>query len=474
MLHIDRALETPLYMQIYKQLKEGILSGALPKGTMLTPTRELAKELQAGRNTVENAYAQLAVEGYVTAVQGSGHIVNEVEQDINPRVRPDKHFEPSPASTFPKRKTGLKYDLDYAKVDGALFPYQLWRRICAAVFEESAVSLAGCETMHSHSGSKGILSFREELVRYLYRSRGVSCTPEQVIICSGIQPALEVVIRLFPFERRMMAMEDPAYNGARIVFQNNGVEIFPIPVLADGIDLQALSLSPAKAVHIAPSHQFPTGAVMPIQKRMEILRWANENGNFIIEDDFDSEFRYNARPIPSLQSIDREGRVIYMGTFSKALSAGLRVGYMVLPFDMLSAFEEAYMGVQCTVPTFVQQILTRFIAEGHWERHIRKLCQIHKKRHDTLITNLNMMFGDRIRIHDQNAGLHILVEIAGVSDEQELIRRAADVGVQVYPTSPCWLEQKNHLQSAVLLGFAMVPEAEIPQVVTLLAKAWPA
>lgn len=472
MLHLDHMSKIPFYMQIYKQLREDILSGALPAGTRLISTRELAKELQAGRNTIENAYAQLAVEGYVTPVRGGGHIVNEVHHDINPDMKLTKAPEPISASTSPGSQSLLLYDLDYAKVDGTLFPYRIWRRTNAAIFDEAAKNRPGCETMHSHSGPKGILSFREEIAGYLYRSRGVNCTAGQVIICSGIQPALETIIQLLPFERKMVAMEEPGYNGARITFQNNGVEVFPVSVFADGIDLHVLATSSAKVVHIAPSHQFPMGAVMPIQKRFEILKWANENGNFIIEDDFDSEFRYNTKPIPSLQSIDREGRVIYMGTFSKALSAGLRVGYLVLPSSLLPAFEKAYRGVQCTVPTLIQQILSRFIAEGHWERHIRKLCQIYKKRHDALVNGLNAAFEERIRIQGQNAGLHILVEVAGIHDEQELIRRAASVGIQVYPVSPCWLQQKQYLQGAVLLGFATVSEAEIPLVVSLLSEAW--
>ena len=471
MLHLTARQGIPLYQQIYEQLRQGILDGALPEGSCLTSTRRLAAELQVGRNTVENAYAQLAIEGYVTPVPGSGFVINKVQYDIHPHA-PDTRQQTTPLLTPADTPGECRYDFHYGNMEAALFPYRAWRRVSATVFADPDARDANPDAMHAYEDVKGSPALRREIMRYLYKSRGVRCTTEQVVICSGIQGGLSLLTRMIYPEHQRVAMEEPGYAGARVVFQRAGIQICPIPVQEDGMDTVALAASPARVAHLAPSHQFPTGAIMPIRKRKEILHWAEDCDGLIIEDDFNSEFRYNGKPIPSLQSIDPHGRTIYMGTFSKALSPGLRVGYMVLPHRLLTAFDVAHAGFQCTVPLFDQMILARFMAEGHWERHIRRMCQINKKKHDTLMQAIAARFGNRVRVHGCNAGVHVLLEFTRGEKEVDLIRQAAEHGVKVYPASSGWLDRRGYAGNCLLLGYGMVPECDIADAVELLHRAW--
>lgn len=467
MLHLTPRQGIPLYQQIYEQLRQGILDGDLPEGSRLTSTRRLSAEMQVGRNTVENAYAQLAIEGYVTPMPSSGFIVNKVQYDVHPHT-PLMHPHAPPRMVATDTHRTCRYDFHYGNMEAALFPYKAWRKASAMVFADTAPP----DALHAYEDVRGSPALRHQITRYLYKSRGVRCTTEQVVICSGIQGGLSLLTRMMTPGYDHVAMEEPGYVGARVVFQSAGMQICPIPVLEDGMDTAALSASPARVAHIAPSHQFPTGAIMPIRKRKEILRWAEGCDGLIIEDDFSSEFRYNGNPIPSLQSIDTTGRTVYMGTFSKALSPGLRVGYMVLPHRLTTAFDDTHAGFQCTVPLFDQMILARFMADGHWERHIRRMCQTNKKKHDTLMQTIASRFGNRVRVHGGNAGVHVLLEFTRGEKEADLIRQAAEHGVKVYPASSSWLDSRGHAGNCLLLGYGMVSECDIPDAVELLHRAW--
>lgn len=467
MLHIDHKSQKPIYHQIYEQIKHDILKGNLPIGTRLTSTRSLASELHVGRNTVENAYAQLVLEGYITSVASSGYVVNNLQFNLNQNTT--ERFTTSGAELNISEcdAGGIHYSFQYGSLDTASFPYQLWRRYMTDVLDGPEA-----QDVHGEGETKGNMDLRIQLMKYLYHSRGVNCKPEQIVICSGTQSALEIMIKIFPYEEKKVAMEEPCYNGASVIFRSNGFEILPIPVCEDGIELNKLAASSARMVHIAPSHQFPMGAVMPIHQRIEILKWAQEHNNIIIEDDYDSEFRYNGRPIPSLQSIDQYERVIYVGTFSKALSPGLRMAYMILPTWLLPEYEERFTGYQCTVPLIEQKILARFMADGYWEKHIRKICLSQKKKHDILIDAIKQNMGNKVRIYGHQAGLHILLEFLDGQQEEELVRKALEYKIKVCPVSPFWLNKQNYSNNALVLGYGMIPEKDIPRAVEILSHAW--
>ncbi|CAK7042051.1 MAG: HTH-type transcriptional regulatory protein GabR [Desulfovibrio sp.] len=473
MFHLDAGSKTPLYQQIYAQVKEGILSGLTPEGTKLPSIRALAEEIRAGRNTVESAYAQLVLEGYVTSVPKAGFVVNPVQYPMHPVTNSPLKEQHDSVSGNERCQQEIVYDFHYGNLDASAFPYATWHKIQSEVMKEARKGTSYSEGMHTYGEANGDLALRRELAGYLYRSRGVRCVPEQVVICSGLQPSIIAILRLLKNECEVVALEDPTYTGAKVVYSCFDCPTVAIPVNQDGIDLNILAASSANLVHIAPSHQFPTGAVLPIGKRMEMLAWAESNGSWIIEDDYDSELRYNGRPIPSLQSIDRQGRVIYMGTFSKALSPGIRMSYMVLPAQLAAAFKAVFAGFQCTVPWLEQAVLASFMAEGHWDRHLRKVCLIKKKRRDVFVGTAIRIFGDRIRIHGHNAGLHLLLEVPGGNGENDLVAKAAEYGVRVYPASPFWTDKKRCPKNCLFIGYGMLPERDIIAALERLRQAWP-
>ncbi len=471
MLNLDANDKKPLYRQIYVQLKEQILSGFLPGGTRLTSTRTLATELQAGRNTVENAYAQLVLEGYVTAVPGSGYVVTTLRHD--PRAGMPEVDDSDTEGFFPKKSGPVRrmYNFGYGALEVRSFPSKVWRNLTEAVLIE-AKEIHRLPAGRIRDEIQGDRSLRRELAKHLYLRRGVNCTADQVVICNGLQPAVSSLLRIFPSQWREIAMENPGYRRARAVFQGNGLRLCPIPVQEDGLDVAALAASPARAVFVTPSRQYPTGRVMTIQKRMALLQWAVDCRGLIIEDDYDSEYRYKGKPVPSLQSIDRQGRVVYIGSFSKTVSPGLRMGYMVLPDRFLDSYRYAFSGYKCSVSWLEQKILARFIAEGHMEKHIRKMCLLNKKKHDTLLEALISAFGDSLRIHGQDAGLHLLLEFTNGETEAELVEKAAECGVRVFSGSQLWIEGGEKPPATILLGYGALPVENISEAVSLLREAW--
>lgn len=466
MLHIDRNSNLPIYQQIYEQIKSDILSGNFPEGLRITSIRALASELKVGRNSVKNAYEQLVLEGYITGIPGSGYVVNKLDFYLHQELYDYQKHEKWSTRQSDNTVNKIRYSFQYGELEAASFPNKLWCTYVADIFDGPQAQF-----VHGLGDVKGDLELRQQLKQYLYRSRGVKCETEQIIICSGTQLALEIIIRIFPCGKKV-AMEEPCYDGASTVFQSNGFEIQTVPVDKNGIDIKRLSSISVPMVHIAPSHQFPTGAVMPIQNRMEILNLAYRRNMVIIEDDYDSEFRYKGLPIPSLQSIDQAERVIYVGTFSKALSAGLRMAYLVLPYWLLSAYNEKYRGYQCTVPLLQQRVLAKFMRDGHWEKHIRKLCLSQKRKHDILVDAIKKNMDGKVRIYGHEAGLHILMEFTDGQKEDVLIQKALACGVQVCPVSPFWLNNGANQGNFIVLGYGKIKEKDIVPAIELLADTW--
>ncbi|HBD63405.1 MAG TPA: PLP-dependent aminotransferase family protein [Clostridiales bacterium] len=473
MIYINGKSELPIYQQIYEQIKEDIVKGVLIEGDKLTSTRSLAKELCVSRNTVENSYFQLSIEGYVESLPGSGFIVknineelllypSEISDELHKNIGKDKE-----SSLFNDDSLLYKYNFQYGNFDDSTFPYSLWRRLTA----EALLSI-DTKKINFYNHKQGEPGLRMEIMNYLKIFRGVSCIAEQIVICSGNQHALDLICKIFSKCSPKIAIEEPGYDGARIVFENNNFEIHPIPVKSDGINILELENSSAKLVYITPSHQFPTGVIMPIQNRIHLLHWATQNDGVIIEDDYDSEFRYHSRPIPSLQSIDKNERVIYLGTFSKALSPGLRMSYMILPKWLLSKYNQLFNGYYPTVPWLQQKIISLYMSGGHWERHLRKVRLSYKKKHDTLIQTLTDLMGDKVIIHGNNAGLHIALEFINGEQQDWLIETAKAYKIKVYPISQFWYIKENYSSNMILMGFSMLNEEEIIEAITILNKIW--
>jgi len=470
MIHIDSTSNMPIYQQIYEQLKEKIMAGTFKEGDRLTSTRVFAKNFCVARNTVENAYSQLCLEGYVLNKPGSGFIVQSMNDHLlssmhqNDLVN-ESQYADLERSSFEDPEVYL-YDFQYGNLD-IPFPYSLWRR-----FTTEVLLSFDAQRINSYNDKQGELDLRIEIMKYLQEARAVSCTPDQIVLCCGTQYALDLICKLFSDDGRKLAMEEPGYNGARTVFENNGFEIVPIPIQSDGISISDLERSSVKLTYITPSHQFPNGVVMPIQNRLHLLHWATQQNGIIIEDDYDSELRYHARPIPSLQSLDTSGRVIYLGTFSKSLSPGLRMGYMILPKWLLPKYHTMFAWYSSSIPWLEQKIVSLYMAGGHWERHIRKVCLYNKKKHDVMLKTITQLMGDKIIIQGNNAGLHILLQFVNGEKQNWLIDKAREYKVKVYPTSPFWHTKENASENTLLLGFSMLNEKEIVDGLTLLNKAW--
>lgn len=474
MIYINENSKIPIYQQIYEQIKEDIIKGILVEGDKLTSTRLLAKELCVSRNTVENSYSQLSLEGYVESLPGSGFVVKNINEEllfypseISDKLHKNIVKDNNESSLFNDDPLLYKYNFQYGHFDDSIFPYSLWRRLTA-----EALLSTDTKKINFYNHNQGELDLRMEIMKYLQVSRGVSCTAGQIVICSGNQHALDLICKIFSKYSPKIAIEEPGFDGARIVFENNNFEINPIPVKSDGINISELENSSAKLVYITPSHQFPTGVVMPIQNRIRLLHWATRNDGVIIEDDYDSELRYHSRPIPSLQSIDKNERVIYLGTFSKALSPGLRMSYMILPKWLLSKYNGLFNGYYSTVPWLQQKILSLYMSGGHWERHLRKARLSYKKKHDTLIQTLTNLMSDKVIIHGNNAGLHIILEFVNGENQDWLIEKAKAYKIKVYPISPFWYIKESYSNNMILMGFSMLNEEEIIEAITILKKIW--
>lgn len=463
MIYLDKTLKKPLYEQIYICIKEEILSGFLPALSTLPATRQLAADLKVSRNTVDAAYQQLVVEGYVTPLVGSGYTVNEIPRSLPQSEKP----RPNGTGTRRTARSRVRYDFWFPLTEMQYFPLKAWRKALL-----DAMDRLDRRTEITYPDRMGDPALREALCGYLHRSRGVCCSPEQIFVSCGIQFNIELLLKLFDPQRCSVAIEDPGYYGVKNVLLANRFSLQPIPVEKDGLDTGCLSQTDAGLLYITPSHQFPTGTVLSIRKRLDILEWAEKSGAFVIEDDYDSELRYSSMPIPSLQSLDKYDRVIYIGTFSKSLSSSLRVSYMVLPDQLCDRYLKKCGGYLSQVPLLHQYALTGFITGGHYERHLNRLRGVFSKKHDAFLETIQRVFGDKMEVSADDAGLHFQVNVRSPLKQQELATRALKKSVRVYPTEPYYLDKSAIPPHHLLLGYGGLRDCEYEPALQLLYETW--
>lgn len=453
----------PLYLQLYKFIRMEIESGGIPPYTKLPSKRNLAAAIQISQNTVNAAYQQLVAEGYLETRTRSGHYVGKVmEEGSYSRLSNRKQS----IEDWKDERSGYDHVFDHANVDTSAFPFDTWRKLYRDV-------LSGNEILLPLGDPQGDYGLRKEIAEYLYRSRGVQCSPGQIVIGSGTQAQLLLLVQIMGWDRKY-AMENPGYSKVRKVMQHNGVKVEPVPLDREGLDIRVLQEQETEIVYVTPSHQFPTGIVMPISRRYELLQWAAKTKTrYIIEDDYDSEFRYSSKPIPSLQGLDVNGRVIYMGTFSKALMPSLRLSYMVLPTELLNIYRDRFSFYSQTVSRIDQKVMERFISEGFWISHIQKMRKLYCRKKEVLVSSLRKSFGNDVQIQGQDGGLHVLVGVDRNLMERELIERAKKEKVLVHSLSIHYADKtKPALCNTVLLGFANLTENEIQEGVLCLERAW--
>ncbi|WP_257346848.1 PLP-dependent aminotransferase family protein [Pseudalkalibacillus decolorationis] len=448
----------PLYLQLYNYIREEIESGTLLPHAKLPSKRKFAQHLKISQNTIETAYDQLVAEGYIDALPRKGYFVSELDhQRLDKSItRKIPYVEEKPY-----RDQGYSFDFTQTGVDARSFPFERYRNLLNKVIRSNNEEVL----MLGHP--QGEFKLRQEITNYIYESRGVQCSPSQIVIGAGTHYLIQLLFQLLPIST--FAVENPGYHRTLVQSKKGQENVEMIPLEEDGMNVSLLKESKANIVFVTPSHQFPCGMTMPISKRMQLLNWAeSKDGRYIIEDDYDSEFRYSSKPIPALQGLDHNEKVIYMSTFSKAFLPSLRISYMVLPEPLIKKYQKDFFFYTQTVSRLGQETLIRFMQEGFWEKHIHKMRVIYHKKRDVLVSVSSTHFPNTIEIIGQDSGLHILIRTNNGMTEQELIDEASKYRIKVYPVSGYGQSDNK----TVLLGFAVLTEEEIKEAVRLLAKAW--
>lgn len=485
MLTLDK--QGPLYAQLYRALRSQILAGKLSSGARVPATRVLATELGLSRNVIMLAYEHLLAEGYLVTRTGAGTFVaadlpqkfttSERTTGMTQTVRKppiqlsayvrrvERDVKTSPLTWTPRHQL-LPYDFRYGRPSIADFPHEAWCRVLARCARRA--SLRDLD----YGPPEGSSALRETIADYLARTRAVRCTPEQVIILNGSQQAFDLTARVLIDPGDRVVLEEPHYRAARVVMQAAGATIRAIAVDEQGLRTEQL---PAKGkgnslIIVTPSHQFPTGAVMPLSRRLELLAWSQRESVFIFEDDYDSEYRYTGRPIEALQALDSYGSVLYAGTFSKVMFPALRLGYLVLPEQLVRPMRTVKALLDTGSPSLLQLALVDFIQAGFFERHLHRLRMRNAARRAALLEAMDRYLADHVIVSGVDAGLYVLLRFPHVPHHQEaaLRARAEHVGVGVYSVAPFYLTPP--LQTGFLLGYASLSENEITEGIRRLAS----
>ena len=460
---LDRKSAAPLYRQLYEGFRAAILDGRLRAGQRIPSTRALASELRVSRLPLLNAFEQLVAEGYFRSRTGSGTFVARVSSES----RPGTGSAPRrPASTRAKRRVSKETDfLARNRSDPWLggwgpfrvsepavdrFPHEIWSRLLG---RQGRATRRDVRRMH-YGDPMGHRPLREAIAEYLRTSRAVRCETDQVMVVSGSQQALSLIARVLLDEGGPVWVEEPGYRGARDVFRLRNARLVPVPVDAEGLDVAAgrAACPEAAAVYVTPSHQYPLGMVMSASRRLQLLSWARRSGAWIIEDDYDSEYRYESQPIASLQGLDADDRVLYVGTFSKVLFPALRLGYLVLPPDLVRRFVAVRDATDIFPPTFPQAVAADFMREGHFARHLRKTRALYRERREALADALRTQLGGLVEVQGDEAGMHLVATLSSGIDDRDVSVRAARQNLWAMPLSSCYVGRA--LRRGFVLGFA--------------------
>jgi GntR family transcriptional regulator / MocR family aminotransferase len=471
-----RDSKTPAYRWLYAAVRGEILDGRLRPGTRLPATRDLAERYGLSRGTIVSAFEQLRSEGYVEGSVGSGTYVSKVLPDELLQV-PRKAGEQATPQRKQRRKISdygkrvelfPSYEMRPSRAFRAnvpaleLFPTNLWAQITARRFRRASASfLLGCEPL-------GYFPLREVVGDYLRTSRGVNCVAEQIAIVSGMQEALDLTARLFLNPGDRVCMENPGFPGAAMAFEAVGAKVSAVRVDGEGMGLPGAGLR-ARLVYITPGHQFPLGITMSLTRRLELLKWARNSGALIFEDDYDSEFRYSGRPVPALQGLDRSGLVLFAGSFSKVLFPSLRLGYLVIPADLVNLFSAMISLTTRHAALPEQAVLCDFISEGHFGRHLRRMREVYAERLSALLQGAREKLGGLLEISEIEAGLQTVGWLCKGIDGESATRAAAVRDVEIFPLSR--YSRGRIAREGLQLGFAAVDEREIRRGVQELAIA---
>ena len=437
--------KTPLYESLYKQIKEDIHNGKLKPHEKLPSKRTFAKHLNISTITIENAYAQLMAEGYIYSKPKSGFYVSDF---IINEKKEQKYINYQSSN-----KQSYIADFVSNEISVNNFPFSIWGKLTKETLLENP------DLLMKRSPSIGLIELRKAIAAYLYQFRGMNIHPDQIIIGAGTEYLYGLLIQLLG-RNKIYALEDPGYQTIRKIYESYEVNIVTLPLDNDGINIDKLNKSNANILHISPSHHFPTGIVTPIKRRSEILKWASAQDNrYIIEDDYDSEFRLVGKPIPTLQSIDDEVKVIYMNTFSKSLTSTIRISYMVLPHHLMKKYQEQLSFYSCTVSNFEQLTLSKFIEKGYFERHINRMRNFYKTQRNQLIECiLKHPHSNQIKIREENSGLHFLIEVNSNYTDEQIIQRGKEKGIRLACLSNYTIDNSD--QNIITINYSKLENIE--------------
>jgi GntR family transcriptional regulator/MocR family aminotransferase len=484
-MYIRRSRAERLTTQLYRGIRDAILSGTLPPESRVPSTRDLAQSEGVARNIALRVYEQLLSEGYLVQRRGAGtYVAPELPATLLTRLRTTpatptappapprlsrrgQRLLPLAPTTWAPVTPAVAVDFRYGPTALDDFPRQIWRRLLSRAARETAAS-------HLDYGAPtGLPELREAICDYLTHSRAVSCRPEQVIVVHGSQQALALTGEVLLDAGDRVVVEEPGYPGATFSFWAAGAKVVPGAVGPEGLDVRAhaASMRRVRLAYVTPSHQFPTGVIMTLARRLALLEWAERTGAWIFEDDYDSEFRYGVRPVESLQGLDRHDRVIYAGTFSKVLFPSLRLGYLVIPPALVDPFRAAKALADTGTGGLEQRALARFIRDGHFDRHLRRVRARNGQRRAALVAALHERAGDRVEVLGANAGLHVMLRLRNVplADESELIADAERAGVRVYSPVRYYAAPRTRPEAELLLGYASLSLIQIRRGIARLA-----
>lgn len=453
-----------LYEQIYEYIRNEIRTGHLLQNEKLPSTRFLAEYLQVSRTTVDMAYGQLVAEGYLEARPQRGYFVCAVDNLYEIEMQPS---DVEAKSVTAEEQEVCPYDFSPTAIDMRFFPYATWKKISKNILVDAKSS------MFALGEPQGDLELRTTICRYLHGSRGVNCEPEQIIIGAGNDFLLLLLEKILG-RHIHVAMENPTYVKAYKIFHSFAYPVSFVPMDENGIRVDALRGTDAQVAYVMPSHQYPTGVAMPIGRRLELLKWAaEEEGRYLIEDDYDSEFRYKGKPLPSLQASDTNGRVVYIGTFSKAIAPAIRISYMVLPYPLLEKYRKECGFFSSSVSRIDQTILNEFIKDGYFERYLNKMRKQYRIKRDFLLNELKPL-EQSFRVSGGNAGLHILLTDRKGRSEEELAAAAEKAGVKVYCMGAFRMEKGEEAPepATMIIGYGALSLEEIREGIAILKKVW--
>lgn len=441
----------PLYVQLYTQIKNDISNSQIKAGEKLPSIRSMVSTYNVSKNTIENAYNQLFAEGYIQSIPQKGFFVSEdLYQDFTKNQKIDEE-------TFEEEQ--YKYDFYPACLNTDNFPKKLWQSLYTKVLNSNI-------DFGTYPNCQGELNLRVQVAKYLQNSRGVNCTAAQIVLCSGFADSMFIVSSLLKNFTSTFSTEALGYRVAKKVFELQNYKIDEIPITNEGIDIKKLQSSETKLLYITPSHQYLTGATIPISNRIKLINWAKKNNSYIIEDDYDSELSFYNRPIPALQSIDENDRVIYSGTFSKAFSPALRISYLVLPMQLLKSYHKIFDFPFSGVSLDTQKTLELFIKQGYWDKHIRKIRTLNKKKHDIMKNSLIKYLSNQIEFIREGSGLNFVFKAKVKIDFEELKKEAKKEKIKIY------IKYDLDSKPLICLGFGTLAEDEIVEAILIFAKVF--